>query len=686
MAAALVAGIAGLSWAQAPAPQTLWNFLGIPQGAQKLKDATSNRRGNRPQSERVPPPKRIADPANLESKNPAIKTAAQIKAVEDLKAQKIKAVKYVATVGCGCYPGVNDALLAALDDCTEEVRYEAAVALCQVAGNPNNVCGKGCCNAAIMNKLHEMAYGQDEQCCNKEASPRVRAAAANALDACRRKHPPGAAPAKETGKELPQDPTEAPKKELPGPADQPPLPPDTRGIDKPVPPLPGDPNDPNKKQAASPWRVSPVGLFAEEAPVAPLPEAATGGPPQGYAAAECSPQPAYCSCDGRGCARCRRHRLFGGAAPEGAPGAVPGGPGAEAPGAVAPAPGEAAPQAQPAPTDLAGGFGTPSGPMSAAPFMIGDFFGGGSSRSTIVRRFTFPGLVANPDTSIPWFTFRGQTPVARHGPDTGLYPYPIIAHNDAAGNPPLPDVPAGGQFGGGQTTSYNDATRYLSVFDVAYDVDIPNPGAGGVVGRTKIAENTSPIPRDRLLFNYSLFDDVPLFGDGVNVHRFTPGFEKTFFHGLMSFEMKIPMATTLSSDIVADGVTNNAQGEFGNMALTWKTFLLQRETWAVTGGLMVAVPTAEDTRVLLSDGTPLVVIRNRATHLGPFLGFLWTPNDRMFCQGFFQWDVEANPNPVYIDRQRGAGLEFVRDLHDTTFQYIIKNDVAEASGANVIFS
>ncbi len=123
--------------APAPAaPNTLWSFLGIPQACNKIKDAHINKKGDKPCKERVPPLKRIADPANLESQNPAIKEAAKVKADEDLAPQKIKAIKYLATVGCGCYPGVREALLAGLDDCTEEVRYQAAVAFSQAAGNP----------------------------------------------------------------------------------------------------------------------------------------------------------------------------------------------------------------------------------------------------------------------------------------------------------------------------------------------------------------------------------------------------------------------------------------------------------------------------------------------------------------------------------------------------------------------
>ena len=63
---------------------SLWRFMGIPQGMQKIRDATVNRNGNRPKAERKPALKKLADPANLESPNPAIKEAAEIKVQEEL--------------------------------------------------------------------------------------------------------------------------------------------------------------------------------------------------------------------------------------------------------------------------------------------------------------------------------------------------------------------------------------------------------------------------------------------------------------------------------------------------------------------------------------------------------------------------------------------------------------------------
>ncbi|MBN2023831.1 MAG: hypothetical protein JW809_13680 [Pirellulales bacterium] len=216
LACLLGAASTGRAVEEAAASQTIWHFLGIPRGIQKIRDVTTNRRGNRPGLERETPIRRIADPENLQSDSAAVKLAAKIKTEEDLAPQKIKAIKYLATVGCGCYEGVAEALLAKLDDCSEEVRFEAAIAFCEAAGNPCEYCGgKGCCSAKVMTKLHAVAYEQDENGCYTERSARVRQAAANALAACRRVLPPaGEAPRQgepDEGETIPEGgPTPAP--------------------------------------------------------------------------------------------------------------------------------------------------------------------------------------------------------------------------------------------------------------------------------------------------------------------------------------------------------------------------------------------------------------------------------------------------------------------------------------------
>ena len=219
LAAALLTLAPSYAAAQNP-PVTLWSFLGVPrQPIRKLNGMLVNRHGNLPQHELKPPLLAIADPRNLLSKNPAIKKAAEIKAEEDLKKQKIKALKYLGTIGCPCYPGVTEALIAALDDCTEDVRVQAAKAIeasatkshkerkaerkqarkdrrqqrhsgqpdssecesCQMCGQCG---GKGCCREDLTKRLAEIVYDKDENGCWVESSAKVRSAALSALCAC----------------------------------------------------------------------------------------------------------------------------------------------------------------------------------------------------------------------------------------------------------------------------------------------------------------------------------------------------------------------------------------------------------------------------------------------------------------------------------------------------------------------
>ncbi len=105
---------------------TVWQKLGIPQTGARLRDSALNRRGNFPGLEKKPPLLKLSDPANLAPDKPAvIQTAAKIKAEQDMKQQKIKAIKFLGDVNCGCYnkdKAVEKAFLAALDDCDPDVR------------------------------------------------------------------------------------------------------------------------------------------------------------------------------------------------------------------------------------------------------------------------------------------------------------------------------------------------------------------------------------------------------------------------------------------------------------------------------------------------------------------------------------------------------------------------------------
>lgn len=132
----------------------------------------------------------LTDPANLAADAPpVVQAAAEAKQEEDQAAQKIMALRYLATLGCGgCYDKIEDALLEALADCTESVRYEAALAL---KGNSSSgrghcvYCSSGsCCSEKIRKKLQEVAEKTDAKGEFLESSERVRRIARMALNAC----------------------------------------------------------------------------------------------------------------------------------------------------------------------------------------------------------------------------------------------------------------------------------------------------------------------------------------------------------------------------------------------------------------------------------------------------------------------------------------------------------------------
>jgi hypothetical protein len=218
--------------------------------------------------------------------------------------------------------------------------------------------------------------------------------------------------------------------------------------------------------------------------------------------------------------------------------------------------------------------------------------------------------------------------------------------------------------------------NYLFIPNVVFGPDQPtvvciNSASAGaaVLGTVKLAENTSPLPRDRVFFNYSLFDNTSMPG-GRSVNRFIPGFEKTFFDQLTSIEMRFPFAATISPELAFSNAGVNTVDDvvFGNLTVVFKGLLYQTDVWAYSGGLQVAVPTAPDLNVSLVDGTKVVAVDNESVHLMPFLGALYTPNERLFMQGFLQLDADANGNPVSIN-PRMLGLTEIGRLHDSTFMY-----------------
>ncbi|MDA1179985.1 MAG: hypothetical protein O2931_14445, partial [Planctomycetota bacterium] len=351
---------------------------------------------------------------------------------------------------------------------------------------------------------------------------------------------------------------------------------------------------------------------------------------------------------------------------------------------------------RPAANDLAGfagNYGSGAG-LQGTPNMIGDNFGGGPTVS--IFRNTVPfALQATGQTGSQFAgnanAFIAFESSAVDGNVTHDDFFSMGAGRDEIGGPgadtfnitePVPpsDAPtspgAAFVFDGGVATNPTGTFNDGDVWDVNYSFSrtiqlvIPEPSSGGlVVGRLKIAENTSPMPRNRVFFNYSLFDNVPLANRGVTVNRFIPGFERTSSDGQASIEFRAPFAATVSSTVVVDSNDQLRDLQWGNLMVAVKRLLAIGSQGAISIGLAATVPTAEDLTVALNDGTPLTRIANQSVHLMPFLGWMHMPNDRFFAQGFFQVDTDVNGNTAYVN-PRGNGLVSVGRTQASTFMYI----------------
>ena len=103
--------------------------------------------------------------------------------------------------------------------------------------------------------------------------------------------------------------------------------------------------------------------------------------------------------------------------------------------------------------------------------------------------------------------------------------------------------------------------------------------------------------------------------------------------------------------------------QLGDMSAILKLLLFRTDCFALSAGVGVLIPTGPDTNIRVTDlysfappgvsGTRVrdFSIQNQTWSLSPYLGFLATPGERFFAQGFWQIEVPLNrSNVVYSGR------------------------------------
>lgn len=193
---------------------------------------------------------------------------------------------------------------------------------------------------------------------------------------------------------------------------------------------------------------------------------------------------------------------------------------------------------------------------------------------------------------------------------------------------------------------------------------LPTPSAGDIVGRVRVQDNNSAMPQNRCFFDYNFFHNVPLTAAGIDISRFSPGLERTFWSDMASIEFRVPMAVTLSSDIVSDEPYDVSRYEFGNVGVISKFLLAATEDSAFSAGLGVSIPTADDFNIQMSDGTELLELPNESVHLLPFVAWLFAPSySDWFTQVFVTGDFDTNGTPV-LANTNGARLNDIGTWQD----------------------
>lgn len=202
------------------------------------------------------------------------------------------------------------------------------------------------------------------------------------------------------------------------------------------------------------------------------------------------------------------------------------------------------------------------------------------------------------------------------------------------------------------------------------NLSISLPRTGTQVSRYKISEQSSPIPRDRFIFSYSGFNSVPFSGGNLDVQRFVPGFEKTFNSGDSSLEVRMPFASTLDNNQTIDGngvLTGGTATQLGNLSMSLKQLVAQGENAAISTGVILELPTADD--IHYSNSVTSIRRYSQSVQLSPFIGGLVTPTDRTFLQAFTQVAFDTNGEAVVVTDKIFSGSGAGR-LQDPTTLFV----------------
>jgi hypothetical protein len=185
-------------------------------------------------------------------------------------------------------------------------------------------------------------------------------------------------------------------------------------------------------------------------------------------------------------------------------------------------------------------------------------------------------------------------------------------------------------------------------------------------GAFKISDNESAAPTDRVFATYNYFDADGFHGNASSINREVIGFEKTFFDGRASFEMRAPDTQTGESF----GGANDFDGL--TMVLKYAVYMDRDAGNVVSTGLAVTAPTGPS--IPVSYGSSI-----NPTLLQPYVGYAFNIG-RFYLQGFSEIIVPTDSTlPTFIANDIGVGYRLESVPLVPTFE-VHSNDALNHQG------
>jgi hypothetical protein len=143
-------------------------------------------------------------------------------------------------------------------------------------------------------------------------------------------------------------------------------------------------------------------------------------------------------------------------------------------------------------------------------------------------------------------------------------------------------------------------------------------------GSFKISDNGNPQPGDRAFVTYNYYDVDGFHANNSMVNRETIGFEKSFFDGWASFELRAPFTQ--------EGESLGGSSDFSGLtlALKWAACIDRENGNVLSGGLAVTAPTGPDIPIMSASGA---VSSINPTLIQPFIAYVFSIGG-LYVEGF----------------------------------------------------